>query len=189
MIFSENIYIMADPKIQNVLFSIAQENFQSDETVFLAIKGAFKEYIFATDRSIYIYKTWFMTGRTFGYSLFQLDHANISSVQLHKNFGGTGYIEIVGIGMQNQKDLSYWSSDKDKNPSRMENMVSFSDIRLASEVVKRIRELISKNNGGNYESIHTSEDKFEEIKKFKELLDMDIITKEEFEQKKNELLK
>ena len=91
--------------------------------------------------------------------------------------------------MQNQKDLSYWSSDKDKNPSRMENMVSFSDIRLASEVVKRIRELISKNNGGNYESIHTSEDKFEEIKKFKELLDMDIITKEEFEQKKNELLK
>lgn len=161
-----------------------------DDEIYVAYKGGHKEYIFATEKRVYIYKTGFMTGRTFGYSLFQLEHENISSIQIHTQFGGVGYLEVVGVGMQNRGDLSYWSTNKDNDPMHLENTISIAGhIPAYEKLVSELNKVIHNNRSRPSSSQTTdSFNKFDEIKQYKELLDLGIITPEEFNKKKDQLL-
>lgn len=53
--FADDCYIMTNRKIQEALYSIANEYCDQDEIVYVAIKGAHKEYLLATNKRIYIY--------------------------------------------------------------------------------------------------------------------------------------
>lgn len=183
-------YFHQDAKIVVVVQEVANNYCGEDEVVYVGIKGAYKEYLVATDKKIYLYKKGFMTGKTFGSSVFQLDYNSISAIQIHKQFGGVGYIEIVGMGMQNRQDLSYWKMDKRYDPIRQDNCLSFnSNCEVYETAVKHINELMlkAKNKYVATES-KTSLNKFDEIKQYKELLDLGIITDDEFNVKKDELL-
>lgn len=179
-----------DPDIMSIIQSIADKYCGEDETVYVGVKGAFKEYLVASDKKVYIYKTGFMTGNTFGFSIFQLDYNSVSAIQLHTQLGEVGYIEIVGIGMQNKGNLSYWKSEKENSPSHQDNCLSFAGRAEHFEiVVSKLHELMSNaKNSGDKKDNSSSLNKFEEIKQYKELLDLGIISEDEFEKKKNELL-
>ncbi|MDU7163069.1 MAG: SHOCT domain-containing protein [Anaerococcus vaginalis] len=186
----EKGFFSNNEKVLTTIQSIANKYCNENEVVYVGIKGAFKEYLIASDKKIYIYKFGYMTGHTFGFSIFQLDYSSVSAIQLHKQFGGAGYIEIVGIGMQNRENLSYWTNDKKNMASRCDNCLTFGGgSNFYDTAVKKLNELlmISKNNVNNLKNT-SSLNKFEEIKQYKELFDSGIITAEEFEIKKNELL-
>lgn len=183
-------YFHQNAKILSVVQEVVNNYCGEDEVVYVGIKGAFKEYLVATDKKVYLYKKGFMTGKTFGFSIFQLDYNSISAIQIHKQFAGAGYIEIVGMGMQNRQDLSYWKMDKQNDPVKQDNCLSFNGNREVYETaVKHINELMlkAKNKDIATESKVTL-NKFDEIKQYKELLEMGIITEDEFNAKKDELL-
>ena len=183
-------YFHQNEKIVAVIQEIVNNYCSEDEVVYVGIKGAFKEYLVATDKKIYLYKKGFMTGKTFGFSIFQLDYNSISAIQIHKQFGGVGYIEIVGMGMQNRQDLSYWKMDKQNDPIKQDNCLSFNSNREVYETaVKHINELMLKAKNKDVATENKAPlNKFDEIKQYKELLEMGIITEDEFNAKKDELL-
>ena len=183
-------YFDQNKKILAVVEEVVNNYCSEDEVVYVGIKGAFKEYLIATDKKIYLYKKGFMTGKTFGFSIFQLDYDSISAIQINKQFGGAGYIEIIGKGMENRHDLSYWKTDKRNDPVKQDNCLSFNGNReFYITAVKHINELmlLTKNREAATER-EISFNKFDEIKKYKELLELGIITDEEFIAKKDELL-
>jgi hypothetical protein len=68
-------------------------------------------------------------------------------------------------------------------------VIAFGDIENASEITRVISELIaSRKNATNTVSISTPQSDADELKKYKELLDQGIITQEEFDAKKKQLL-
>ena len=190
--FADDCYIMTNRKIQEALYSIANEYCDQDEIVYVAIKGAHKEYLLATNKRIYIYKTGFMTRKTFGYSLFRLEYDAITAVQINRQFGGVGFIEVIGLGMQNRENLSYWSSNKGNDAAEADNTLTFGgNIKVYEEAVSLINKLMTENrypsNSINNSTVNKL-DKFEELKKYKELLDLNIISQDEFDQKKKEFM-
>jgi len=92
------------------------------ETIHVKLKGAFKEGLICTDRRVIILKGGFMSGQMFGTDSFQQPYRNISGVQVKFNIM-TGYVEVNAGGMQNSSK-SYWSTDKNSDPSKAPNCVS-----------------------------------------------------------------
>lgn len=167
---------------QNKLF---KENINVNEKIYVALKGVFKEYLICTDKQVYIIKKGFMTGHTFGNGLFKMPYSNISNVEIDFHFC-TGYFELSTGGLKNRR-LNYWSSESDEKPALQPNVISLnaenkSLFEQASEIILTI---ISKNNNVQTNYKNSTAD---EIKKYKELLDLGIITSEEFEKKKKQLL-
>lgn len=187
---SGNGFFIDDQEAATVIVNLAKKYCQDDEIVFVGIKGAFKEYLFATNKKIYIYKTGFLVGKTFGFSIFELEYAAISAIQLHKNFGNTGYIEIVGFGIPNHNKLSFWGNNsKGPTPQNLDNCLSFGNsVDFYITAVRKLNQLL--NDARTPVQVQgNSISKFEEIKQFKELLDLGIISQEEFDEKKEALLK
>ena len=160
------------------------------ENLKVALKGAFKEYLFADENEVYIYKNGFMTGHLFGSSVYKLPYKNISSVNINYHLL-TGYFEVSAGGVQNQP-TSYWNHDDKSDPSKMPNAISLAGqdqakiFRVAAdEINKMISESDSKSNVQVSQSTTSAVD---EIKKYKALLDDGVITKDEFNAKKKQLL-
>ncbi len=93
-----------------------------NETILVKLKGAFKEGLICTDARVIIVKAGFMTGQMLGNEAFQLPYANISGVQVKYHLM-SGYFELRAGGMQNTTK-SYWSGDKNSDPSKTPNCVS-----------------------------------------------------------------
>lgn len=187
---SGNGFFIDDQEAATVIVNLAKKYCQDDEKVFVGIKGAFKEYLFATNKKIYIYKTGFLVGKTFGFSIFELEYGAISAIQLHKNFGNTGYIEIVGFGILNHNKLSFWGNNsKGPTPQNLDNCLSFGNsVDFYITAVRKLNQLLNDARTP-FQGQGDSISKFEEIKQFKELLDLGIISQEEFDEKKEALLK
>lgn len=170
----------------------AIENIPKNEEVIVALKGAFREYLICTDRRLYIIKKGFMTGNTFGSGDFKMPYSNITNVQV-SNKMMTGYFEVSAGGIQNTVK-SYWNTSGTNSAMNQPNSISLNDdyskelFRKASNLIMDMVE--NTDNHGNYNQQNTDkkDDKFDDIIRYKELLDLGIISEEEFEEKKKELL-
>ncbi len=160
-----------------------------NETVYVAIKGTFKEYLICTDSYVHIIKKGFMTGHTFGNGDFRMPYSNITNAEVDMHLL-SGYFELSAGGLQN-KQMSYWSTDKQTDPKKQPNAISIvskemADLfRAASNfIMERVRDA-QTNNGSRSDGGTSAAD---EIKKYKELLDIGAITEEEYQTKKAQLL-
>lgn len=93
----------------------------SNESVYIKLKGAFKEALVCTDRRVIILKAGFMTGQMFGSSAFQVPYQNITGVQIKKHLV-SGYFELSAGGVQNVP-TSYWGTGQG-SAERRENCVA-----------------------------------------------------------------
>lgn len=128
-----------------------------------------------------------MTGHLFGDNTFKMPYRNITNVEVSFGFGG-GYFEVSAGGIQNT-DKIFWSTDKKSDPAKQPNTISLTASHKAIfiEASNLILEKISEINTPS-STLLQEESVADEIRKFKELLDDGIITQEEFDAKKKELL-
>ncbi len=54
----------------------------SDETILVRLKGQYKEALVCTDQKVYIIKSGFLTGNTFGANIFQVPLTNVDSIDV-----------------------------------------------------------------------------------------------------------
>ena len=162
-----------------------------DEPILLELKGAFKEYLICTDKMVYIVKKGFMTGHTLGNGAFSLPYESISNAEVNMGFA-TGYFQITGAGIQS-KQLNYWSNDRSSDPKQQPNVISLSSRAMKNDfteaaqfIMQRKAELAAQEKAPAVQAVATSA--ADEILKFKGLLDAGIITQEEFDAKKKQLL-
>lgn len=159
------------------------------EKVEVAIKGAFREYLICTNKKVYIVKKGYMTDHTFGKGNFSIPYARVTNVEIDFHLG-SGYFEISAAGLENKR-LSYWANDRNENPATQPNCIAL--VRGCLKNFEKAKEFI-------FEKIHevtvaqpatVVEKKSsipERLREYKALLDDGIISQDEFEAKKTELL-
>lgn len=169
---------------------IVKQYITDSESIYVALKSDWQQYLICTDRQVYIIKKGFATGHTFGEGIFKMPYANISNagVEFHVL---TGYFVVSAGGMEN-KPTSYWGggvfSDK-KSALEQPNTISMASDKYKNEFIQAanlIMKLVAEAHRPMEKIVQKSP--AEQIKEYKELLDMDIITPEEFQKKKKELL-
>lgn len=192
MVMIDNEQLYHQPSILKKLIEVANATIPENEVLLLALKGTFKEFLFCTDRNVYIIKQGYMTGHTFGLGMFSMAYNNITNVEIDMKLFG-GYFEISGSGIQNT-DKSYWSNDKKTDPAKQPNTISLGNKSYLEAFNYAKNFILQKsneaNNNSKLDSVSSSYQVSiaDEILKFKNLLDMGAITQEEFENKKKELL-
>lgn len=110
--------------------------------------------------------------------------SQISAIQIKKAGFARGYIQFVMAGTKEGKSGAIFGDSKDENIVYFASGFNNKKVNDSAEEIKNIIEkynLKSNNNTSNLSSA-------DEILKYKKLLDQNIITQEEFEAKKKELL-
>lgn len=164
------------------------------EVVHIQLKGAFKEGLICTDRRVIILKSGFMTGQTFGTDSFQQPYRNIAGVQVKFNLM-SGYVEINAGGMANAQK-SYWSTDKKSDPSKSPNCVSLNSKAQAEKFRQAASFILETSHAANTGSqtpvaappANDTDAILESIRKLGELRDAGVLSEDEFNTKKSELL-
>lgn len=112
------------------------------------------------------------------------DINNISGVQL-KDAGAltSGYIQFILLGSRESKG-GLMAATKDENTI----MFVKKEQKMADEIKSYVENILTSKNSSSTNIVHNSSDAAEEIRKFKSLLDDGIITEEEFQEKKKQLL-
>ncbi|WP_436704303.1 SHOCT domain-containing protein [Lactiplantibacillus plantarum] len=179
--------IYYQPANLDELRTVAKEAGINDiNTQQIALKGAYKEYLFADTNQLIIVKKGFMTGHTFGSGVYRMPFTNISGVRVDFHLL-SGYFEVSAGGMQNSPK-NYWSNDND-SPEKSPNTISLTNGEKAGfvDAANIINNLIAQVKNPVPQT--TSEtDSVTELKRYKELADSGVITKTEFEAKKKQLL-
>ena len=116
--------IFVPEKTRAEIAKVIQGVIPTNETIIVALKGLYKEYLIATDQRVYIIKKGFMTGHTFGSNVFSMPYHNITSVQLHFNMI-SGYFEISSGGVQSGQK-SFWANDSETSVQKAPNTISLS---------------------------------------------------------------
>lgn len=173
---------------KNKFVPLLRKYVDEKEKIFVLLRGAHKEYLICTDRKVYIIKEGFMTGHTFGSGIFKISYESITNVEIDFHLL-SGYFEISTGGIQNKK-YNYWSSDDKYDPAKQPNVISLTNVERAdfTKATHIILDKIGEKKSNNVDVNLSTKSVADEIREFKKLLDDGIISHEEFDKKKKELL-
>jgi hypothetical protein len=147
--------------------------------------------IIATDRRLFVFKTGAAAGATFGSKFASFDYRNVSGVSLHTGaMTGSAVIDVAGAAPVGS---SYWGK-RNNDPWKAQNAIPIvRPYDRAKEQVAAIRLLITDWHDRVGPSRGTlvendAPDVVGQIKRLGELRETGLITLEEFEAKKTDLL-
>lgn len=184
--------LIVQEKNKQELIAVSADVVPMNEKIYVALKGAFKEYLFCTDRTVYISKKGFMTGHTFGGGTFKMAYENITNAEVDYHLA-SGYFELSAGGLQN-KPLSYWDN-KGNSPQQAPNAISITGTDLRDDFVRATHFIMDKV--AESKRVHTTpviqqvtqeRSVADQIRDLKSLLDEGLLTQEEFDAKKKQIL-
>jgi len=174
-------------KLKNKVKQALSENISPDETVRVIIRGAQGQAIVATDTRAFVCKPGFMAGATFGAEVASWSYQNITGVQVHKGML-TGSVVIQAPG-QSGKKTSYWGQKNDdpyKAPNAIPVASDWSDVKAG---VARLRQLIDVvHTPASSPAGQAAPSTADELRKLAELRSDGILSEEEFQTAKAQLL-
>ena len=171
----------ADKKIAKLLAA----NLSDGEQVEYFAQGNSDQTVVLTDRHVFILKTGFMAGQSFGGKAASFDYSQITSVEVRVSML-SGIFEIRAAGMT-PTDISYYGNDKDtayKAPNAIP--IIKKQAAVFQDVAKRIRERMDTLRYTPTQS--PSADIPGQLTQLAALRDAGVLTSEEFAAKKSELL-
>lgn len=174
--------------MKDALIKIADKEISGWKHLYIAIQGGVKEYLFATDEAVYIIKKGYMTGHTFGSGVYRIPYQNITNVLVEYHFM-SGYLEVTTSGMPHETK-SYWSTDKKTDPKKAPNCITIlnkKDARDFQKVADKILQMSSESQS-NKMNIQQQVDYTDELINLKKLVDAGVITQDEFDAKKKQIL-
>lgn len=157
-----------------------------EDKIIVKLKGSFGEALVITDRNLYVLKWGFMAGNFLGGRCMSFGLRNIVGLEIKKGWT-TGTFEVLTAATQNAQK-SYWGTGSN-NAIQSDNVITFqsSMFNLFQEAVKIGRELINKSHFQNNQNIPNGTN-YSELEKLAELKEKGIITQEEFNSKKKQIL-
>jgi hypothetical protein len=162
------------------------QNLSPEEKVKVIILGLWHSAIIGTEKRCFVYKRGLMGGVILGSKVISWDYLNLNGVQIETG-PLSGFVSLQGPGIIS-KDMSYWSTGN-ASPSQAPFAIAIDKelYEQAREGVAVLRMLISSvQQARSSTSLPTSIP--DEIRKLAKLRDEGILTADEFETKKKELL-
>lgn len=171
-----------------------RQNLASDEEVRVVVYGPSKAAMIGTDRRLFIFKTGVSAGATFGAKFTSFDYRNVSGVQLHTGaMTGSAVVDVAGAAPVGS---SYWGN-KNNDPWKAQNAIPITrPYDRPRQEVARLRELIAAWHDRSSPSAAVSAPSAapiqlsipDQIRQLGELRDQGLVTPEEFEAKKTDML-
>ncbi len=166
-----------------------------DEEVLVKLKGVAIEALVCTNQRVLVLKAGFLAGVTFGSNVFQLPYETVGAVEVKFHLF-TGYFELSAGGMQNTAK-SYWSGDPATSAQMAPNCVSLGDRKQANRFRSACSVILAQKNSPSAASTAETAGSpeasspnaiIDTISRLGEMRDAGVITNEEFEAKKKDLL-
>lgn len=165
-------------------------NIGPSEEIAVSLQGLRGEALVATDRKVYVLKAGYSSGAMFGGKCKAFPYGHISSVEF--SCGLTqGRVQITAAGSVEQRGHSGKGAlDAWADAHQAENVVNFHKGRKAlfQEAANLIRERVDAAHNQPAVTAAVAVDEAEQIRKLKGLVEDGIITQEEFEAKKRQIL-
>lgn len=167
------------------------QNLAPGESVEVVIIGMSNQAMIGTSRRVFVYKKGFMAGASFGSELTSWDYRNLNGVQMHTGMM-SGAVVLQAPGQSGTK-TNYWKQG-DSDPHKAPNAIPISrPWEPATKGVARLRQLMdaAHQNGQQAQMDGTNPrnaDPIAQLKQLGELRDAGVVTPEEFEAKKAEIL-
>lgn len=166
---------------------IVAENISSEENVLVKLQGDFGQALVMTNKRLYIVKWGFQTGSTFGGKCIAYEYKNISAIESRKHMT-TRLLQVLTPATQD-RNLSYWGErGKGNNAIESDSAITYpkkldTQFQKAIEVARRVTEKAhaGTSNGSGLSDV-------EQLEKLAELKDKGVLTDEEFQAKKKQLL-
>jgi hypothetical protein len=165
------------------------QNLAAGESVEVIITGPSNQAIIGTHRRAFVYKKGFMAGASFGSELTSWDYRNLVGVQLHTGMlSGAVLLQAPG---QSGTATSAWKQG-DADPYKAPNAIPINrPWKPATDGVARLRLLIDEVRqpaSGAVSSQAQAPDPIVQLKQLGGLRDSGVLTDDEFEAKKAEIL-
>jgi Short C-terminal domain len=163
-------------------YRLINENLAVGEEVPVVIRGRFNQVMVGTNRRVLIFKKGMWTGGLFAKKLTDWDYRNMSGIQLVTGLL-TGLVAVQSPGILTDR----MNSDRaDSSPHAIGLARQHFD--EAREGVVRLRELMAKAQRVTKSGDSAASDIPDQIRKLSALRDAGIVSEEEFQSKKQELL-
>jgi len=161
---------------------LINSNLHERENIELKIKGTYGEAVVLTNKRLYVLKWGYFAGSFLGGRSLGFEFKDITGVELKTGIL-TGTLEILTPATQNAQK-SIWGTGN-RNATTSDNVVTFTRDMFDKfkESVKVIRGKINQTSTKT-----KSEGSIHDLEKLAQLKDKGIITKEEFEAKKKQIL-
>jgi len=169
--------------------ALLKANIADGETILVSLKGTFGQAFVATDRRVYVLKYGFMAGSTFGGRCTGYGFNQITGIEIRQSMF-TGVIEVLTAADRNTLGKTYWGTGEN-DAVKADNMVTF-PLNTQGEAFQRgvsiVRETIQKALNASTAHAVGHQSAADEIEKLSMLRDKGIVTEEEFQAKKRQLL-
>lgn len=167
-----------------------------NEVIHVMLKGAFKEGLICTDIRAIIIKGGFMTNQIFGTTTYQMPYANIAGAEVKAHLT-TGYFQLNAGGMQ-ETHKSYWSTQRGTDPKQAPNSISLFAgqfprfQKAAAFILDKIAEAHRPVSMAISDAVAVTKrapgDVLDALERLGKLKDSGVLTQQEFDAKKAELL-
>lgn len=161
-----------------------QENLIPNEKIEVIIEGLGNSAMIATTHRVFVFKKGISSGLWFGYKLTSWDYKNLVGVELETGLI-TGFVALQGPGIDGKNVsaslLGSGNNDVWKLPSAIP--IGQTQMEPARQTVAKLRQLIS-----NYQNVGQPTSGIGDLEKLAELRDKGIVTEEEFQAKKKQIL-
>lgn len=167
---------------------ILAQNLQPNEEVMVKLQGQFGQALVMTNKRLYIVKWGMQAGSTFGGKCIAYEYRNITAIEIRKH-AMSRFVQILTPATQDRK-LSYWAnSDKPESAIASDFAVTYETKKdpLFQEAVNTARRVMEKLHEGAHHSV-AADDSLDQLEKLAELKQKGILTDEEFQAKKKQLL-
>ena len=167
---------------------ILAQNLQPGEKVMVKLQGQFGQALVMTNKRLYIVKWGMQAGSTFGGKCIAYEYRNITAIEIRKH-AMSRFVQILTPATQDRK-LSYWaSSNKPESAIASDFAVTYETKKdpLFQEAVNTARRVIEKLHEGAHHSV-AADDSLDQLEKLAELKQKGILTDEEFQAKKKQIL-
>lgn len=182
----DNEKVIQPVKNKGVIDAV-NKNLAPDEEIYVQVIGLFGQTLVATQKRLLIIKPGFMAGAMFGMKVSQYSLSQISGLELRFNLM-TGVFEVSAAGMQGT-ERSYWGTGKTSAEQSPNCIPLNKSLREPFEKAVRIIYKLMDDTNTQKSGVPTvGLDIPDQIRKIADLKDSGIITNEEFENKKQELL-
>jgi hypothetical protein len=169
--------------------ALLQQNLMPGEPVLAIVRGSYDSAAVATDRRIFVFKKGLFSGAAMAKKLISWDYRNVTGVQVETGMISGAFV-IQAAGAQ-ATDASFWGGGNN-DAMKATNAVALARDHFdqAKAGAALIRELISKSHDSAAAPVAApaAPDITDQIRKLGELRDAGILTAEEFDSKKGELL-
>ncbi len=160
---------------------------EEGEDVRVQLCGAFQQALVCTDSRVMLIKGGWMAGQLFGCNVFQLRYRSVSGVEVKYQLM-TGFLEISSGGIQNMP-RNFWTRKENRSASSANNCISIyrnqaQKFRQACSFILKHVDAMQLGHG----SAPAAPDPVAQIGRLSELLSKGVISQDEFNAKKAELL-